>query len=71
MLVVPCCSGNTADQPGLLQYSCRLTTNIRPSKAAKVESTAAEDSSHLEAVSHILGGKPILALCFDDMEVCQ
>ena len=63
------CSGNTADQPGLLQYSCRLITNIRPTAAAKVSTADVGDDNDLESMAGVLGGRPILALCFEDMEV--
>ena len=46
-----------------------MLANIRPSQPAQVEITAADDNADLEAVSCVLAGKPVLALCFDDMEV--
>lgn len=64
------CSGNTTDQPGLLQYSCRLKTNIRPSAPASVTAAKAADDNDLEVMAGVLGGRPVLAMCFEDMEVC-
>lgn len=64
------CSGNTVDQPGLLQYSCRLKTNIRPSSAAKISTSEGNKDDDLEVMAGVLGGRPVLALCFEDMEVC-
>lgn len=63
------CSGNTADHPGLLQYACRLTTNIRPSPAARVHTTGVASEDDMEVMAGVLGGRPVLALCFEDMEV--
>lgn len=65
------CSGNTLDQPGLLQYACQLKTNIRPSSAATVSTPDDAKDSDLEVMAGVLGGRPILALCFEDMEVCS
>lgn len=65
------CSGNTADQPGLLQYSCRLKTNIRPISAAKISTSNGKRDNDLEVMAGVLCGRPVLALSFEDMEVCQ
>lgn len=59
------------DQPGLLQYSCRLKTNIRPSSAAKISTSGGHKDDDLEVMAGVLGGRPVLALCFEDMEVCR
>lgn len=66
---VVACSGNTVDQPGLLQYSCRLKTNIRPSSAAKISTSDGNNADDLEVMAGVLGGRPVIALCFEDMEV--
>ena len=68
--VVVACSGNTVDQPGLLQYSCRLKTNIRPISAAKISTSNGERDNDLEVMAGVLRGRPVLALSFEDMEVC-
>lgn len=67
---VMACSGNTVDQPGLLQYSCRLKTNIRPISAAKISTSNGERDDDLEVMAGVLRGRPVLALSFEDMEVC-
>ncbi len=64
-----CCSGNTAEHPGLLQYACRLSTNIRPTAAARVHISSSEEDNDMEIMAGVLGGRPVLALCFEDMEV--
>lgn len=68
-LSLPSFSGNTLDQPGLLQYACQLQTNIRPSSAAKVSTPGDAKDSNLEVMAGVLGGRPILALCFEDMKM--
>ena len=67
--VVMTCSGNTADQPGLLQYSCRLKTNIRPISAATISTPDRERDDDLEVMAGVLCGRPVLALSFENMEV--
>ena len=68
-LLIFCCSGDTAEHPGLLQYACRLSTNIRPTAAARVHVSSSEEDSNMEVMAGVLGGRPVLALCFEDMEV--
>lgn len=68
-LLIICCSGNTAEHPGLLQYACQLTTNIRPTAPARVHVSSSEEDNDMEAMAGVLGGRPVLALCFEDMEV--
>lgn len=68
-LSLPSFSGNTADHPGLLQYACRLTTNIRPSAAVRVHTTGFAAEDDMEVMAGVLGGRPVLALCFEDMEM--
>ena len=67
--VVMTCSGNTADQPGLLQYSCCLKTNIRPISAAKISTPDRKRDDDLEVMAGVLCGRPVLALSFENMEV--
>ena len=64
-----CCSGNTPEHPGLLQYACRLVANVRPIAAAQVDAKSSGDADDLEAMAGILSGRPILALSFNNMEV--
>lgn len=68
-LSLPSFSGNTAEHPGLLQYACRLSTNIRPTAAARVHVSSSEEDSNMEVMAGVLGGRPVLALCFEDMEM--
>ena len=68
-LLILCCSGNTAEHPGLLQYACRLSTNIRPTAAAQVHISSSEEDKDMEVMAGVLGGRPVLALCFENMEV--
>lgn len=68
-LLTVCCSGNTAEHPRLLQYACRLSTNIRPTAAARVHVSGSEEDNDMEVMAGVLGGRPVLALCFENMEV--
>lgn len=68
-LSLPSFSGNTADQPGLLQYACRLTTNIRPTAPAHVHISSNGEDNDMEVMAGVLGGRPVLALSFEDMEM--
>ncbi|CAL5219720.1 g1613 [Coccomyxa viridis] len=64
---LPSFSGATAECPQLLQYTCQLCTNVRAVPAAIVEASSSGDSK--EALPGILGGRPLLALAFDNMEM--
>jgi hypothetical protein len=79
-LALPSFSGATPDVPGLLKYACALKTNVLPAPIARVEfpGRAAEDgsgsasgngngSSGRELMDLVLGGKPLVAFCFNDM----
>lgn len=66
---LPSFSGNTAEHPGLLQYACQLMTNVRPITPARVHTTARDDDKDLEVMAGVLGGRPLLALSFDNMEM--
>ncbi len=76
-------SGGTPEYPTLIQYACDLFTNVRLVSPARVTvpegapaSTAAGEkggskgrSSGTELMSAVLGGRPVVALAFDDMVV--
>ncbi|DBA85144.1 TPA: hypothetical protein ACH3X2_005862 [Trebouxia sp. C0005] len=68
-LSLPSFSGNTAEHPRLLQYACRLSTNIRPTAAARVHVSGSEEDNDMEVMAGVLGGRPVLALCFENMEM--
>lgn len=78
-LSLPSFSGGTADHPGLLKYSCDLATRVRLVSPAVVQvprplgPAGAEDSSSCcdggELMAAVLGGKPLIAMAFDDMVV--
>lgn len=77
-LALPSFSGGTPDVPCLLKYACALTTNVLPAPLARVEfpRRAAEDEEDREGragagelVDLVLGGRPLVALCFNDMEM--
>ena len=44
-------------------------TNVRPIAPARVHTTARNDDKDLEVMAGVLGGRPLLALSFDNMEV--
>lgn len=65
-LTLPSFSGNTPEYPGLLYYACQLATNVRVVRPVTVrveeQAEGGEESMHA-----ILGGKPVLALAFNNM----
>lgn len=61
-------SGNTAAHPGLLHYACKLCTNVRCIRPLRVEVQGLRDDQ--EGMQRVLGGKPLLTMVFEDMEVC-
>lgn len=59
------------DYPDLVKYSCALHTNIMPISPIKVE-LPQRDSNELqssELLDSVLGGRPVLALAFNNMLV--
>jgi hypothetical protein len=82
-LALPSFSGATPDVPGLLKYACALRTNVLPALVAGVEfpgraggkeeaETAGErerQGGRGEVIDLVLGGRPLVALCFNDMEM--
>ena len=73
-------SGGTSDHPALIKYACDLMTNVRLVPPAIVNvpqedsdndtnSSKWRGSSSSELMSVILGGKPVLAMAFDNMVV--
>lgn len=58
----------------MLRYACHLSTNVRPIKPLKVNfygkrGAKSEGMSHPEDMQSILGGRPVMALAFDRMEM--
>jgi hypothetical protein len=73
-LWLPSFSGGTPEHPGLLKYSCRLLTNIallRPLRLGLpgAEAAAAAASAGEAQMDAVLGGTPLLALSFSNMEM--
>ena len=73
-LSLPSFSGGTLECPHLLKYSCDLQTNVTLLPPAIVQGTHGDDEkkgteSQLEDLSLVLGGKPLVTLAFDQMEM--
>ncbi|KAI7836283.1 hypothetical protein COHA_009832 [Chlorella ohadii] len=71
-MFLPSFSGATPDHPGLLKYSLKLTAYVRPLPPARVTfpgTRPEEERSSPEALNAVLGGRPLLCLAFDDMEM--
>ncbi|KAK9816601.1 hypothetical protein WJX72_002599 [[Myrmecia] bisecta] len=68
-MVLPSFSGNTPDHPGLLKYGVQLRANVRPVKPAHVQAATPRTKQDEEAMGLILGGRPVLTLAFEDMEM--
>ena len=64
---LPNFSGATVDHPGLLHYTCKLETRVRPRLWQRVRAVGTYDERHPEDVSTVLRGKPMLCLEFADM----
>ena len=77
-------SGGTPDHPALIQYACDLMTNVRPVSPALVIVPSSEEEEKAacsragngknnkggsELMTAILGGRPVVALIFDNMIV--
>lgn len=68
-LGLPSFSGNTATCPGLLQYTCKLTTNVRLRPSIRLMGDECYDTEHPEDVSTVLRGRPLLTMGFDNMHM--
>ena len=75
-LVLPLpCSGGTTEHPGLLQYACGMNARIRPVQVSRAllgtGPAASQDKQDggAESMWAILGGRPLVALAFEDMTV--
>ena len=71
-LTLPSFSGRTPDCPGMLRYACLLSTNVRlvPPLLVSCRGEPENDEQRsLEDLSGILGGRPVLSLAFDRMEM--
>lgn len=54
--------------PGLLHYACKLCTNVQFIRPLRVKVEGLRDDE--EGMQGVLGGKPLLTMAFEDMEVC-
>lgn len=63
-------SGGTPEHPGMLQYACKLWANVRLVSPARVLPNGSRDEGNPESMATLLGGRPLLAFVFDNMEVC-
>jgi hypothetical protein len=71
-LSLPSFSGGTLECPHLLQYSCDLQTNVMilpPAVIQGSDSKEKQGSGSLEDLSSVLGGRTIVTLSFDQMEM--
>ena len=73
-LSLPSFSGGTIQCPHLLKYSCDLQTNVMLLPPALVQGSCGvkeQDRSiaDLEDLGSVLGGKTVLTLAFDQMEM--
>ena len=76
-MALPSFSGATPDFPGLLKYSLRLMTKVRFLKPVQVrlpQLRCLEDEKNNgggggEVLDSVLGGRPLLCMAFDDMEM--
>lgn len=67
-LSLPSFSGRTADEPEMLRYVCRLSTNARLTKPLKLAfQRQPDDEGNLEGMEAILGGRPVVTIAFDNM----
>jgi hypothetical protein len=75
-MFLPSFSGATPEYPALLKYSCELLTNVSFAAPALVSISRSlspagghsKDGAD-ECMAGVLGGKPLLTMCFNDMEV--
>jgi hypothetical protein len=68
-MALPNFSGGTEDHLGLLHYTCKLRTRVRPLPGQRLEAVGEYDSTHPEDVSGVLRGRPLICLEFSGMEM--
>ncbi|WPT11353.1 Protein NEOXANTHIN-DEFICIENT 1 [Picochlorum sp. SENEW3] len=69
-LSLPSYSGGTPACPDLLKYSLRMLTKIRFIKPLKIRMEDEKSGSNsLEALGTVLGGKPLLCMSFEKMNI--
>jgi hypothetical protein len=71
-MFLPSFSGATPDHPELLKYSLRLFTRVRFLKPVKLrfpETRSDEERTSSEVMDGVLGGRPLLCMAFDNMEM--
>ncbi len=71
-MFLPSFSGATPEYPGLLKYSLKLMTHVRFLKPVNLrlpEERHDDDHSSGEVLDTVLGGKPLLCMAFDNMEM--
>lgn len=69
---LPSFSGATPEYPGLLKYSLKLMTHVRFLKPVSLwlpDERHEDDHSSGEVLDAVLGGKPLLCMAFDNMEM--
>lgn len=68
-LALPSYSGNTDAYPGLLHYACQLHTNVQFVKPLRVRVDGMGEDED-ESMRGVFGGRALLTMAFEDMEVC-
>ncbi len=71
-MFLPSFSGATPEYPGLLKYSLKLMTHVRFLKPVSLrlpDERHEDDHSSGEVLDAVLGGKPLLCMAFDNMEM--
>jgi hypothetical protein len=71
-MFLPSFSGATPEYPGLLKYSLKLMTHVRFLKPVNLrlpEERQDDDHSSGEVLDAVLGGRPLLCMAFDNMEM--
>lgn len=69
-LSLPSYSGGTPACPDLLKYSLRMLTKIRFIKPLKIHMEDEKSGSNsMEALGTVLGGKPLLCMSFEKMNI--
>jgi hypothetical protein len=71
-MFLPSYSGATPTCPDLLKYSLRMFTKVRivpPVKIQIPENDNGIESNTLEALGTVLGGRPLLCMAFENMEM--
>ena len=71
-MFLPSYSGATPTCPDLLKYSLRMFTKVRIVPPVKIQIPEREnelESNTLEALGTVLGGRPLLCMAFENMEM--